>query len=78
MQLHDNITKHFRTVESQKKALKRLGLETIQDLLFYFPTRYSDISNIKHIKDLEESEITTIYGKNTKPKIKKTFKKRQF
>lgn len=74
MQLGDEITQHFRTLDVQKKALKRLGIETIQDLLFYFPTRYSDVSAIKNIADLEEGEIATIYGQMTKPKTKKSFK----
>jgi ATP-dependent DNA helicase RecG len=74
MNLTDSLTKHFRTLEAQKKALKRLGIETIQDLLLYFPTRYSDISTIKNIEDLEAGEVATIYGKITKPKTKKAFR----
>ncbi len=74
MNLSDPIIKNFRTLEPQKKALKRLGLETIQDLLLYFPTRYSDISTIKNIEDLESGETATVHGKITKPKTKKAFK----
>jgi ATP-dependent DNA helicase RecG len=74
MNITDSLTSHFRTVEAQKKALKRLGLETIQDLLLYFPARYSDISNIKNINELEDGEVATIYGEITKPKTKKSFR----
>jgi len=74
MNISDKLVGHFRTLEPQKKALKRLGVETIQDLLLYFPTRYSDISSIKNIEDLEEGEVTTISGKITKPKVKKAFR----
>lgn len=74
MNTGDLIVKNFRTLEAQKKALKRLGLETIKDLLTYFPVRYSDISSIKNIEDLVSGETATIYGKITKPKTKKSFK----
>ena len=74
MNITDKLTDHFRTLEAQKKALKRLGVETIRDLLLYFPTRYSDVSVIKNIEDLEDGEVATIYGKITKPKTKKAFR----
>ncbi|MFT5359813.1 MAG: ATP-dependent DNA helicase RecG [Candidatus Paceibacteria bacterium] len=74
MNITDPVIGNFRTLEPQKKALKRLGIESVQDLIFHFPTRYSDISEIKNIEDLESGEIATIYGKITKPKIKKAFR----
>ncbi len=74
MNINDSLSTHFRILENQKKALDRLGLHTISDLLFYFPTRYSDISEMKNIEDLEDGEIATIYGKITKPKITKSFR----
>jgi ATP-dependent DNA helicase RecG len=43
--------------------LKRLGLETIQDLLFYFPFRYEDWSRVVPIKDLRPGETATIKGR---------------
>ncbi len=45
------------------KRLKTLGIETAEDLLFHFPFRYEDFSQIKLIKDLTEGEQVTVKGK---------------
>ncbi len=74
MQLHDKLEETFRLDINQKKALKKLGLISLHDLLFYFPTRYSDMSQIKQINDLEVGENATVYGKISKLKTKKGFK----
>ncbi len=67
----DKVTKIDST---QKAALKRLGLETVRDLIYYFPTRYSHISDIKHIRDLVAGETATVYGTIRGIKTKKSFK----
>ncbi len=74
MNLSDKIESHFRLSPDQKKALSRLGLQTIEDLLFYFPTRYSDISEIKLIRDLVVGDVATVYGEINKLKVKKAFR----
>ncbi len=74
MELATKIENQFRLDENQKKALKKLGLFTISDLLFYFPTRYSDISEIKNINNLIGGENATLYGKISGLKTKKAFK----
>jgi ATP-dependent DNA helicase RecG len=74
MQLSEKIETKFRLDDKQKKALKRLGLFSIADLLFYFPTRYSDISEIKNISELSGGEIATVFGKVTGLKTKKGFR----
>lgn len=43
-------------------ALKRLGIRTIRDLLFHFPARYDDFSNVKPISDVIAGEIVTVHG----------------
>ncbi|MCR4260938.1 MAG: ATP-dependent DNA helicase RecG, partial [Candidatus Colwellbacteria bacterium] len=42
--------------------LKRLGVKTVKDLLWHFPTRYEDRSEILKITDLQEGEEATIRG----------------
>ncbi len=42
--------------------LKKIGIETVSDLLFYFPIRYDDFSKIKKISEIKISEIATIEG----------------
>lgn len=42
--------------------LKKLGLETIEDLLWHFPSRYEDFSQIYKIADLQPNQQATIQG----------------
>ncbi len=74
MNLSDSLEKTFRIQTTQKEALKRLGIETVRDLLYYFPTRYSDIGEIKMIADLESGEVATVYGVVSGLKTKKSFR----
>ncbi|MBI3442145.1 MAG: ATP-dependent DNA helicase RecG [Candidatus Sungbacteria bacterium] len=43
-------------------ALKRLGIRTIRDLLFHFPARYDNFSNVKPISDVVAGETVTVEG----------------
>lgn len=76
MQLNDDLAKHFRINDTQKKALRRLGIETITDVLYHFPTRYSSMSTVKLIRDCESGETVTLYGEISKLKTKKSFRGR--
>jgi len=51
------------------KKFQRLGISTIRDLLFHFPFRYDDFSNVKEIADVAVGEVVTIRGvlKSIKP-----------
>ena len=42
--------------------LKRLGIETVYDLIFYYPFRWEDLSKIYKIADLRAGELVTIKG----------------
>ncbi|MGQ9674676.1 MAG: ATP-dependent DNA helicase RecG [Chloroflexota bacterium] len=42
--------------------LKRLGVNTIRDLLFHFPRRHVDYSVVKRIRDLVVGEVETVRG----------------
>jgi len=42
--------------------LKRLGVKTVKDLLWHFPTRYDDRSEILKISELKDGEEATIKG----------------
>ncbi|HNW71526.1 MAG TPA: ATP-dependent DNA helicase RecG [Candidatus Paceibacterota bacterium] len=74
MQLNDRIETIFRLDESQKRALKKLGVFSVYDLLFYFPVRYGDISEVKLIENLIPGETATVYGKVSKLKTKKGYR----
>ncbi|MES2436566.1 MAG: ATP-dependent DNA helicase RecG [Patescibacteria group bacterium] len=74
MELTTPIEKAFRTLDIQKKALQRLGLKTIEDLLYYFPTRYSEAGDVKNISNLVKGETASIYAKITGVELKKGFR----
>ncbi len=44
------------------EQLRRLGIETIRDLLFFFPRDYADLSDLRPIRQLEEDKVQTIRG----------------
>ena len=74
MYLNDNIESHFRIDLNQKKALARLGITRVCDLLYYFPSRYTDISEFRYINTLKNGDQATIIGIVSNLKIKKGFK----
>jgi len=74
MQLADKLEAKFRLDTNQKRALRRLNLFSVADLLFHFPVRYSDISTVMKIVDLMPGENATVYGKVSKLKTKKGFR----
>jgi ATP-dependent DNA helicase RecG len=74
MELSGRIETNFRIDINQKKALARLNIFTVADLLFHFPARYSDISTVKKISDLVAGETATVYGRVSKLKTKKAFR----
>ncbi len=71
--MDQNIIGTFRTTESQKKALKRLNIETISDLLYFFPSRYGHVSQIKTIAESTHGDHVTIYGIIRSIGVKKTY-----
>ena len=44
------------------QTLARLGLNTLGDLMYYFPRRYDDYSQLKTISRLTHGEETTVIG----------------
>ena len=74
MKLDDKIELHFRIDINQKKALGQLGLKTLKDLLYHFPSRYSDISEVRNINTLTDGENVTVLGNISGLKTKKGFK----
>jgi len=55
---------------------KKLGVETVQDLLFYFPFRYEDYSNLMKIKDIVPGVMLTVKGKIELIESRRSFRKR--
>ena len=61
-----------------QEKLKKLKLETVKDLLWYFPFRYEDFSNIVAIKDLKVGQRATVQGVIQSIKMRRTWKKKMF
>ncbi len=56
------LVKLFKLVPEHKKALEKIGLITAQDLLTYFPVRYSHLSAFKTIDAVLDGDYVTIHG----------------
>ena len=59
-----------------QKRLKKLGIKTTGDLLFHFPHRYKDFSNLKPISEVKLGETVSVRGKILELKNTRTWKKR--
>nr|WP_241974177.1 ATP-dependent DNA helicase RecG [Candidatus Pantoea edessiphila] len=53
----------------QIKKLAKMGLHTVQDLLFHFPIRYEDRTKVQLIKNLVFGLYATVIGKVVQTKI---------
>ena len=76
MNISDPLEKHFRLLDPQKKALKHLNLQTIEDLLFYFPRSYGEVAKVSSIDKTTTDEYVSLYGTVDKLKAKKSFRSR--
>lgn len=47
---------------SNAASLAKLGLHTLGDMLYYYPRRYDDYSQLKPIKNLMYGEVVTVIG----------------
>lgn len=47
---------------ARAEILKRLGIETVEDLLYHFPRRYEDRSKFKPISQVKVGEYETVKG----------------
>ena len=70
-----NITRVGKTTANQ---LKRLGIETVQALLFYFPFRYDDFSKLTPIDKLQAGMSANIVGKIELIQNKRSPRKRMY
>ncbi len=48
---------------ARKKVFERLGIESVEDLLYFFPRRYEDRRNLVPIPKLKVGEFQTVTGK---------------
>ena len=58
------------------KILADLGLFTMKDLLFYFPSRYDDFSRVVPIEEKYLNQVVTVEGKIIKTKLARIWRRR--
>lgn len=72
------VEEHFsRLKPDQKRALAKLGIRTIYDLLYHFPARYENAGATGTITGATAGTDVTLYGTVRKPDIRKTWKTRR-
>lgn len=76
MKLNDSIKNLYGVGDRYEDKLKNLNIFSIKDLLWHFPFRYQDFTNIKLISDLELDIPATIIGKIEKIKSYRTYRRR--
>ncbi len=68
MELTTPVQKVYMVGPTYAKRLEKLGIKTVEDLLFHFPNRYEDYSLIAKINRLKPGETVTIRGTVTEIK----------
>lgn len=73
----DPLKSHFRLDLPHEKALKRLGIHTIYDLLYHLPARYEDISDIQSVSGLVTGGDAVVFGQLSGLKARKAWKSKR-
>ncbi len=75
--LTDVVENRFRLQDAQKKALARLKIVTIQDLLYHFPHRYENAGDQKTVEGLVAGTDAILYGTLRKPETRRAWKSKR-
>lgn len=71
------LTDHLRLQEKQKKALEKLRIKTVEDLLYHFPSRYNTVSeDTASIANISKGDKVILYGTLSKLEAKKAWRKK--
>lgn len=76
LDLDSKIENVFRLNSAQQKALKKLGISKVENLLYHFPERYGGQSQTRNIKGLVEGERAEVFGEISKLKTSKAYRKK--
>src|SRR3989344_5131717 len=74
---NDELIKHFRLIAPKVSALKRLGILTIRDLLYYFPSRHERAGASASTTTLIPGTKVTLIGSLSKLEAKRLWKSRR-
>jgi len=70
----DLLSTHVRIDATHQKALKKLGITTVSDLLYHLPARYEDISEVQSVGGLSKGQDAVVYGQLSGLKTRKAWK----
>jgi ATP-dependent DNA helicase RecG len=78
MSAEQPISTLFRTKLSpaQTAALERVGIRSVRDLLYYFPSRHLGAGKLATTDGIQDGERVSVYGEVTKAGTKKSFRSR--
>jgi ATP-dependent DNA helicase RecG len=76
MHLKDALSEHFRLIDIQKAGLRKLGVTTVRDLLYHFPSRYEQGGQEALIAGVVSGQEITLTGTLEKLQAKKGWKSR--
>lgn len=79
MKLLSDPLQYFKGVGPRKiKLFKKLGISSIEDILYCFPRRYEDRSNLVNISKVEVGKLYTIKGQVLAKGDRRSWKRRGF
>jgi len=73
----DLLTTHFRIDAMHQKALKRLHISTVEELLYHLPARYEDITDVQSVEGLQKDQEAIVYGQIGGLKARKAWKSKR-
>ncbi|MDC1205398.1 GxxExxY protein [Candidatus Pacebacteria bacterium] len=77
MKPSDNLADHFRIDTLHQKALMRLSIETVEQLLYHLPARYEDISDVQSVEGLSKDQEAIVYGQIGGLKARRAWKSKR-
>ncbi len=75
--LDELIQNHIRLTEVHRKALNKLKIKTVRDLLYHFPTRYEYSGDEKTISGVTQGTDAILYGTLKNPETRKAWKSKR-
>lgn len=76
MNLNDNVNVIKGIGPRKAEALKKIGINKIEDFLYFYPREYQDRRLVKKIRELENGSLALVHGK-VKLKVKGGYGKKQ-
>src|SRR3989339_387195 len=74
---HQSALEDLHAMAGNLKAdFKKIAINNVGDLLWYFPWRYDDLSDIKKIKDLSADELSSLKVKIEKIRVYRSFRQK--